>query len=50
MKKPLTAEDLKVRGSCCGIGCTNCPYIPRHARGAVEVIAPTDKPEREPGP
>jgi Family of unknown function (DUF5522) len=26
----LTAAFLAARGACCGSGCRNCPYIPRH--------------------
>ena len=26
----LTAAFLLSRGYCCGNGCRNCPYIPRH--------------------
>jgi hypothetical protein len=26
----LTAEFLLARGYCCGEGCRNCPYVPRH--------------------
>lgn len=29
----MTAEDLKKRGYCCGHGCVNCPYLPRHQYG-----------------
>ena len=27
---PISAEELKQRGYCCGQGCTNCPYWPKH--------------------
>ncbi|MBV9281328.1 MAG: hypothetical protein JOZ41_14705 [Chloroflexi bacterium] len=27
----LTAAFLLQRGYCCGLGCKNCPYEPRHA-------------------
>lgn len=33
--KPVSAEELKKRGYCCGMGCTNCPYIPRHQAGSI---------------
>lgn len=33
--KPISAEELKRRGYCCGMGCTNCPYIPRHQTGSI---------------
>jgi hypothetical protein len=26
----LTASFLLARGYCCGNGCRNCPYVPRH--------------------
>lgn len=26
----LTAGYLLARGYCCGLGCRNCPYVPRH--------------------
>ena len=29
----MTAEELKQRGYCCGMGCKECPYIPRHQYG-----------------
>jgi hypothetical protein len=38
----LTAAFLLSRGYCCGNGCRNCPYIPRH--GGVEAAAPADEP------
>jgi hypothetical protein len=31
--KPLTADYLKKRGVCCGNGCKNCPYLPKHTKG-----------------
>jgi len=34
---PLSKEFLLSRGSCCGNGCYNCPYIPRATRGAIKV-------------
>lgn len=30
---PLTREFLIRQGTCCGSGCTNCPYIPKHTKG-----------------
>lgn len=32
--EPLTAKILSERGCCCGNGCTNCPYTPRHKAGS----------------
>jgi hypothetical protein len=29
----MTAEELKERGYCCGMGCQNCPYVPKHQYG-----------------
>lgn len=34
----LTREYLLARGYCCGNGCRNCPYIPRH--GGLDAVAP----------
>jgi len=36
-KKPLTKKYLIKRGVCCGSGCQNCPYLPRHVKGSTEV-------------
>ena len=30
----LTSEYLKKRGACCGNGCINCPYKPKHNKGS----------------
>lgn len=30
----LTSEYLKKRGICCGNGCINCPYKPKHNKGS----------------
>jgi len=30
--KPLEKEFLVKRGYCCGNGCLNCPYIPKHIK------------------
>ena len=32
MSKPLSKEFLLNRGYCCGNGCLNCPYIPKHQK------------------
>lgn len=29
----FTGYYLRKRGSCCGNGCTNCPYTPKHVKG-----------------
>jgi hypothetical protein len=42
----LTAAYLLSRGYCCGNGCRNCPYVPRHggldARAPGEIIPEAD--------
>jgi len=35
--EPLSKEFLTERGWCCGSGCTNCPYTPKHRRGNTEL-------------
>jgi hypothetical protein len=49
----LTAAFLLSRGYCCGNGCRNCPYIPRHGgeharppQGAAETLP--DREQRTP--
>ena len=32
MPQPLSKEFLLIRGYCCGNGCINCPYTPRHKK------------------
>jgi hypothetical protein len=34
---PLSRNILVNRGSCCGNGCRNCPYIPKHEKGSVDI-------------
>lgn len=29
----MTAKELKQRGYCCGMGCKECPYTPKHQYG-----------------
>jgi hypothetical protein len=36
-KKPLTKKFLIKRGVCCGSGCQNCPYTPKHRKGSTEL-------------
>jgi len=36
--KPLSREDLIQNKKCCGGGCTNCPYFPKHTRGSTELF------------
>jgi hypothetical protein len=33
----LTKEYLLKNGSCCGNGCKNCPYYPKHKKGVREI-------------
>lgn len=35
--KPLTREFLLKRGYCCGNGCLNCPYEPKHVKNNTKV-------------
>lgn len=35
----MSAEALEDQGSCCGNGCVNCPYDPRHEAGTTELAA-----------
>ncbi|MDD9953699.1 MAG: DUF5522 domain-containing protein [Candidatus Woesearchaeota archaeon] len=37
MTAPLTKEFLLERGYCCGSGCMNCPYKPRHTKGSTHI-------------
>ena len=40
--KPLSKEVLISQGKCCGNGCVNCPYYPKHQRGSTEVFKMPD--------
>jgi hypothetical protein len=31
--EPLTREQLIKNGTCCGLKCMNCPYIPKAIKG-----------------
>jgi hypothetical protein len=33
----MSRENLIEHGKCCGSGCMNCPYVPRHKRGSLEL-------------
>lgn len=35
-KTIMTREFLSSRGSCCGCGCKECPYYPRHTAGTTQ--------------
>jgi hypothetical protein len=37
MSDAMPIEALLAQGCCCGSGCENCPYIPTHQAGAVEL-------------
>lgn len=39
---PLTRIMLLKQGSCCGNGCMNCPYAPRHTKG-IKRVKKSDK-------
>jgi hypothetical protein len=39
----LSRAFLISRGYCCGNGCRNCPYIPRH--GGLDAELPPDTPD-----
>jgi hypothetical protein len=36
---PIPRNVLIERGTCCGCGCTNCPYEPRHEKGSKQIRA-----------
>lgn len=36
---PLSAGFLRSRGVCCGNGCTNCVFVPRHAKGSISIAS-----------
>lgn len=45
----LSSEYLAARGYCCGNGCRNCPYLPRHGGPDVTTLDPgrfTDRPPK----
>jgi hypothetical protein len=37
-KYVFTKEFHLKRGSCCGNGCKNCPYFPRHKKGNTTIF------------
>lgn len=41
----LTAAFLLARGYCCGNGCRNCPYVPRH--GGLDAVPPDELSQAE---
>jgi len=36
-QQPLPKERLLAQGQCCGLGCLNCPYAPKHTRGSIKI-------------
>lgn len=42
-KTAATKEQLLAAGSCCGQGCYNCPYEPKHQAGATTVRSDNKK-------
>jgi hypothetical protein len=44
----LTAEFLLARGYCCGNGCRNCPYEPRHGGPAARRPESAGEPDESP--
>jgi len=34
---PMTREILAAIGKCCGLGCSQCPYIPRNSKGSTKL-------------
>jgi hypothetical protein len=36
-KTILTSYFLRKRGVCCGSGCRNCPYTPKHIKGNTNI-------------
>lgn len=36
---PLSVEQLLKVGKCCGNGCLNCPYFPKHTKGNENIHA-----------
>jgi hypothetical protein len=47
MAQPLSKEFLLERGVCCGNGCRNCPYTPKHTKGNKLTIKNSDNEIRE---
>jgi len=35
--KPIPREQLIKIGTCCGNGCLNCPYEPKHTKGSKKI-------------
>lgn len=35
--KPLSRKVLLSVGKCCGNGCKNCPYHPKHTKGSTTI-------------
>lgn len=37
MENETPIDDLIAQGCCCGSGCANCPYVPRHTAGGIQL-------------
>jgi hypothetical protein len=37
MTRELPSYALEGQGRCCGFGCDNCPYEPRHSKGSTKI-------------
>lgn len=35
--EPISREFLLSRKECCGSGCKNCPYLPRHTKESKKI-------------
>lgn len=49
-RKEASRRELLEAGSCCGSGCDDCPYVPRHRKGATGVAPPERKEAAAPAP
>lgn len=37
MTEPIPRRILELRKECCGNGCRNCPYLPKHLKGSKKI-------------
>ena len=35
--EPMSREELLEQKECCGSGCLNCPYDPKHIKGSTKI-------------